>query len=245
MAVLDILNDVKKKLDEIRRNRKFKKAILDREAKTKLLVEIAQCNGQLNSCLVTFEYAMVEQVKNIKEGQAGGYDTIANEQILWDSAIGYMLVKDAMFALKTVTSYDSLTNAYKLLNRAIKQISGAKNKTLKRTVSDSGIDTYGYLNSEDIIKEKEELLDSFFEELKKTGDIEACIKNARDNNSREGTRRYDYSSSLDGSKAKARLNEFDDFLSDSEEETIDFDEKALAEQALMGEKPPVTTKEGV
>lgn len=241
MALKDMLNDCKKTFENIMRNRKYKKARLEREAQVELLHEIGKCNGKLNVCLNSFKNAIAEQSRSIIEAN-GEYDTLPQEQILWDSAIGYLLVKDAAFALKSVSSYNSLTHAYDLLNKAVRQISGTKNKTLSNTAKGSSVrdETYGYLSSDETIKNKMLILDGFFEELKTSGDIEACLEKRR-NAKQENGHSANYNSAPSSGAAKSQLDSFYDDMEDDDDVVYNVDD--LAERAIQNVKPPVTDSE--
>ncbi|MCD8159813.1 MAG: hypothetical protein LUE61_01215 [Clostridiales bacterium] len=121
-------------------------------------------------------------------------DVQINEQILWDAALGYMLVKDAIFALGTVPEYDSIAHAYELLEAATRQIAnkGSNPFRLKGKIPGKERDEYGYLTAESTLKEKEEVLDGFFDELKQTGNIEECLKNRRSSENVTAERRSQY-----------------------------------------------------
>ncbi|MCD7757452.1 MAG: hypothetical protein LUH45_04700, partial [Clostridiales bacterium] len=125
--------------------------------------------------------------------------------ILWDAALGYMLVKDAIFALGTVPEYDSIAHAYELLEAATRQITNRGSNPFRLTGWNPGKerDEYGYLSAESTLKEKEEVLDGFFDELKQTGDIEACLKNSHSPEKVTADRRSQYTGKT-SSKGKGK-----------------------------------------
>ena len=182
MAISDTLDDVKASVREIMRKHRFKKANLARQEAAELQSSLAKCRGKLELCRKDFARSIRTQSKNIAEGQRTGMETIIHEQMMWDAAIGYMLVNDAIFALKSISTYDSIAHAYEMLEAATKQMSGKKSKLdrIPHIGSAKKRDSYGYITSSAAAKEKEELLSSFFEQLKVTGDIEVCLAAARD-----------------------------------------------------------------
>lgn len=253
MNIADTINDVKKTLHDHMRKRKFKKANLDRAERSELVSEMSKCNGKLNACKNSFRAAIKEQSAFIAEGRQNGYDTIPQEQILWDAAIGYMLVDDAMFALKSIGSYDSMARAYEMLDAATKQITGKKSKLAKNRMAGQGErDPFGYINSADVVKSKMELLDGFFEILKQTGDIEACLRDAKHPSTVEAERRNHYS---DPSSApvrsqvqtsnSSRTSAFDDILNQTPDSASEIDYTGMAAQAMIDSKPPKTESEEV
>lgn len=181
MPLADKLNGVKDNLNKLKKDRRYKKANLKREEVVELQTALAKCNGQLNLCIKDFEWTIRNQAKNIQEGNRSHADVAIQEQILWDAAIGYMLVKDAMYSLKTVNSSNSISYGYEMLDVAIAQMNGKKKKlpTYGLGSSKKFRNRYGYITSDAVKDEKVEMLEGFFEELKVTGDIEACLAKAQ------------------------------------------------------------------
>lgn len=190
MAIQDSLKAAKAKLDETMRDRRFKKANLAREEKIALQTAQAMCRGKLEVCQRDFERIIREQSRYIREGQAIGADTLIQEQMLWDAAIGYMLVKDAIYALRTIGNHNSLSHAYDMMDLATKHMSGKKSGLPLKTVKDRNV--YGFVTSDAAYKAKSDLLDSFFEELKVTGKIEECLEHAQHPVQREASLRNAY-----------------------------------------------------
>lgn len=181
MSITDTLDDVKASVKELMRKHRFKKANMERKEAAELQSSLAKCRGKLELCRKDFARSVRTQSKNIAEGQRAGMETIIHEQMMWDAAIGYMLINDAIFALKSISTYDSIAHAYEMLETATKQISGKKSGlgSVAHICSTKERNSYGYITSTAAVKEKEELLNSFFEQLKVTGDIEACLAAAR------------------------------------------------------------------
>ena len=181
MSITDTLDDVKASVKELMRKHRFKKANMERKEVAELQSSLAKCRGKLEMCRKDCARSIRTQSKNIAEGQRTGMETIIHEQMMWDAAIGYMLINDAIFALKSISTYDSIAHAYEMLETATKQISGKKSglDSVVHIGSTKERNAYGYITSAAAVKEKEELLNSFFEQLKATGDIEACLAAAR------------------------------------------------------------------
>lgn len=194
MAITDTLGEVRDYLGEVKRKNRFKKANLTREKAIELQTTLAQCRGKLEICKKDLNRSINTQSRNINEGLKIGADTIIQEQIMWDAAIGYMLVRDAIYALDTINSYDSVSHAYEMLDAAMKQIAGKKSgfPGNMKIGSTKERNAYGYITSATARKEKEELLDSFFENLKREGDIEKHLAEARTPAARQAERRYAY-----------------------------------------------------
>ena len=177
----EMIGDAKTAVKNLQRKFDFKKANRDRAAAAKLQYELGVCRGKLEVCRKQFSRTILTQSNNIAQGRAAGIDTMLQEQILWDSAIGYLLVRDAIYALQSITSYDSVAHAYEMLDAAAAQISGQKSSGLSKLFSfgpKKERNAYGYITSSAAVKQKEAFLDTFFEELKETGDIEACLQAA-------------------------------------------------------------------
>ena len=195
MAIIDMIREAKSTLEDIKRKYRFKKARMAKEDAVELQVTLSKCRGKLEICKNDFNRAIKTQSRNITEGKKVGADTLIQEQILWDAAIGYMLVRDAIFALETITSYDSVSHAYEMLDAAMKQVAGKKSEFpgSMKTGSTKERNAYGYITSSNALRAKEELLDSLFEELKVSGDIEAILAKARIPGATNAELRYAYS----------------------------------------------------
>jgi hypothetical protein len=179
MALMDSLEAAKDSLNEFKRKRRFKKANKQREEAAALQSDLVKCRGKLESCRAEFARTVRTQAANIRKGQSEGMDTLLQEQILWDAAVGYLLVRDAIYSIQTLNNYDSVDHAYSMLEQATKQMMNKRNhmNTMK-LVGNKKRDEYGYITSDSSRKEKEQMLELFFEKLKRTGDIEACVNEA-------------------------------------------------------------------
>ena len=178
MAISDILEDAKDYLEQLKKKYRFKKANLRREEQAELQASLAKCRGKLELCKNDFNRTIRTQSRNIADGMRIGADTLIQEQMLWDAAVGYMLVRDAIYALSTINSFDSVSHAYEMLDAAVKQMSGKKSK-FPHFGPSKDRNAYGYITSSAAVKEKETLLESFFDRLKTSGNIEECLGMAR------------------------------------------------------------------
>lgn len=235
MGLMEKLEDAKATLEQAKRNRNFKKANAKREAAAELLYTLGQCRGKLEVSQSEFRRTIQVQSRNIQQGRKNHQDTLIQEQILWDAAIGYMLVKDAIYALKSVTSYDSVAHAYDLLDAAMRQIAGKKNGLgdFLRIKSKKDRNEYGYITSDAAVKDKEALLESFFEELKVTGDIDACMEKATYPETRQVERAKGAAERTGGNAFADALND----LPDDEEDMDSLDEATL--DRIMDINPPM------
>lgn len=177
MAILDTLDTAKTYLQEIQRNRRFQRENLNRQDAAELQAALAKCRGKMEVCKKDFERTIRSQSRNIEEGLKLGADTGLQEQMLWDATIGYMLVKDAIYALSTIASRHSVAHAYEMLDAVTRQMSGKKSSLPLKRVRERNV--YGYITSEMAIEKKSELLATFFDRLKATGDIEDCLAKAK------------------------------------------------------------------
>ena len=180
-AITNKLEDAKRALDALKRKRSFKKANDARAEAAELQAALATCRGKLEVCKKDFNRTIRTEARNISEGLSIGADTTIQEQTLWDAAIGYMMVKDAIFSLRTISTFDSVTHAYEMLGTAIDLISERQRvlPKLPKVGPKRDRNIYGYITSNSALEQKQEILDGFFEELKLTGDIEACLAAAR------------------------------------------------------------------
>ena len=246
MSVVTIVEDARKSMYEFLRKYKFKKANAERAKAAELQAELAKCRGKLEICKKDFNRAIKTQSRNIVEGKRLGADTSIQEQMLWDAAIGYMLVADAIYAMKTIATFDSISHAYELLGIAMDQIHERERllPKLPKIGKNKERNIYGYLTSDRALKEKEELLDGFFETLKMSGDIEECLSNARRPDFAKSDRREQYV--LDGANRPAVAGPADWSVLDQDTPAaapIEFDEASLNAQMDI-HVPRASTEEG-
>lgn len=239
--ISEMLKDAKDSVKQLQKNHKYKKANKERAAKAELQYNLGLCRGKLESCKNQFDRTIRTQSKNIAEGRKKGIDTLIEEQILWDAAIGYLLVRDAIYSLNSVTSYDSVAHAYDLLDAATKQITGKSGGISKLFNRNNGKtrNAYGYVTSDAAAQQKVEYLDTFFDELVQTGDIEACMKEAG-HPANVNVERRRVASSNKSSGGTGGTSEVDKYLSrldDAEEDDWDEDiEIPVAEDVLPPEQ---------
>lgn len=203
------IEEARAAINNIRRNKKFKKANKERIKDVELQNDLAVCRGKLEVCKNDFNRTIKKEARSIAEGKRIGADTTIQEMTLWDAAVGYMLVKDAIYQLKTIATFDSVNHAYDMLGAAIDQITERKYKADKipKIFSRRERNMYGYVTSSTAVKNKEEILDVIFETLKQTGDIEACLQSAGD-------------SIQQGTGEDARSNQWDEVLGSTKDVSL-------------------------
>ena len=181
MTVSYLVEESRRALEEYLRRWKFKKANAERARTAELQAAQIKCRGQLEVCKKDFSRLIRQQSATIREGTSLGMDIELNKQVLWDAAIGYMMVKDAIFALNSVNSFDGVNKAYGVMGAVLDNIIEREKKALPI----SGIririkrNAEGGITFEDAVNAKAELLTSFFDTLVETGDIEACMESAK------------------------------------------------------------------
>jgi hypothetical protein len=183
MSIYDKLEESRKQLDEMIHDRRFKKAVKAREKNAELQLALGKCRGKLQVSKTDLANIVRKQSISIREGERLGQDITIQEDMLWDAALGYLLIEDALFALKSISSSDSIAHAYDMLDAAMKQISdrGMKMKLPQslKLGKHKERNAYGYKTTEASVKAKEEILEGIWQDLKATGDIEASLKNER------------------------------------------------------------------
>lgn len=180
-VITNKIEEAKKALEELKRNRKFKKANAARAEAAELQVQLATCRGKLEVCKNDFNRTIRHEAKSIAEGVQMGADTVIQEQTMWDAAIGYMMVRDAIYSLKSISTFDSVNHAYDMLETAVDLMADRKHSSssIPKIVGRRGRNVYGYITSNTALQQKQEILDSFFEELKRSGNIEECLALSR------------------------------------------------------------------
>lgn len=181
MSLKMVIIKLQDRLELAMKNYRYKSANKDRDAKVKERMEYMDCAGKLNQSLALFKSTIYKQALHIQEGEFYGRDTKVQEDELWAAALGYMLVQEAQYHLKSVYNLDTIGYAYDLLKGVEKYLDGGRisfPKVLGVTKSKERTKA-GFIIPERVIRDKSELLGSFFEDLKQTGDIEGCLKEAR------------------------------------------------------------------
>lgn len=211
------LESVKEKLKKIQRDRKFKKANLERAKQVDLQVALADCRGDLAVCQKDFKHTIQQQSESISEGIRTGKDTLLQEDMLYSAALGYMLVEDAIYSLKSINTTNSVAHAYDLLDEATRVVTGKSSGFLRKYAKEQERNRYGFMTSQASLREKEELLESFFEELKLTGDIDECLANAKNPRETEAMRRGAYAG------GKTRKSSTDSWLDEDDDDEPEVD----------------------
>lgn len=190
MAIKDFLHAAENKMEKAAKKRQFAKANREREDQIDLMAAQAMCRGKLEVCQRDFERTIRKQSQAIREGEAIDADTSIQEQILFDAAVGYVLVREAIFSLRSINSHHSISHAYGIMDLATKQMSGKKSGLPLKSIRNRNI--YGYVTSEAAYQLKCDLVSSFYDELRQTGDIEACLSHAPRPGTREAEMRDSY-----------------------------------------------------
>lgn len=140
-------------------------------------VEINKCAGQLGVCENEFKKIIRVQCKAVRDARAEGFNESVQMQIVTESAVGYLLVREARFAVSTIRSFDSLEIANDLLESSALTIQGKRRSamdSLSKLTKKRG--SYEYIYSADAYEEKLKRVQGFIEELIRTGDIDKCIR---------------------------------------------------------------------
>lgn len=182
MAIFDLLDDAKKTVNDLKKKYKFHYLNKKREEAAGLIYDVNACQGRLGACKREFNRIIKEQSKAVREGRVNGMDVFIQQNMLHDAAVGYLLVRDAMFALNSVSSTDSIAHAYELLETATLQMQGKKPlKDLIPGVANKkgDRDKYGFLTADATLADKNAYIATFFDELIQTGDIDKCIEKSK------------------------------------------------------------------
>lgn len=177
MAIKDMKAKLEAKLENAAKKRRYDQANQDREDKVKLTAAQAKCRGELEKSKSDFEMTIRQQSKAIREGEALDVDTSIQEQMLFDAAVGYLLVREAIFSLRSINTHQSISQAYGLMDLATRQMSGKKSGLPLKSIRNRSI--FGYATSEEAYQKKCDQVSGFYEELKDTGDIAHCMELSR------------------------------------------------------------------
>ena len=225
-SITDKINDAKKALDNAMRDRRFKKERMAREKRAEYVAEVAICSGKLTACKNDLSRAIRQQSSYITEGAKQGCDTTLQEQNLKDSAIGYMLLNDAIYALRSINNSNDIEYAYRILDVAARCASGKSIKTSGMLKKLGKLKNCSDKDFEEAYNKKEELYNGIAGQLKETGDIEACLKNARPAAENEANLRSFYNNQpvVGTTASSSRVEELDRMLGDipDDDESIDF-----------------------
>ena len=87
----DYIEGMKKKLRHKYSKKLFQNAV-------DISVEINECVGKMTFCQNEFRRVIKRQSAAIKQGREEGYTTAVQESMLENAAVGYLLVKEALYA---------------------------------------------------------------------------------------------------------------------------------------------------
>lgn len=181
MSTSDILNNAKKSIQEIIKSIQFKKAVNDRERLVKIQTAHQKCCGVLERSRIEFENIIREQCNQVKIGNSLGQYTDVQEQLLYDAALGYIYIKDAMYAVTSVNNDDSMNYAYNLLDFAVQNLTRKNAHPIKSKITEFKAKRSAFKDQlqEDADAKRAELALAILPELKINGDIETCLKHVR------------------------------------------------------------------
>lgn len=180
MNMKDKIEPIKKKFEQLKRKHRFKKENDKRKQEAQLTKDLVDCAGDLGLCRSNYERSIRQQSEQIRQGMAEGYPVTVQKNLLMDAAVGYMLVCDALFVIRSVASYDSIVQAYDLLDAATRTITGEKaplfsgiGKGKKKPVREE----YDFINADETVEAKKKIVTTggFMEMLIETGNIDKCI----------------------------------------------------------------------
>lgn len=182
-AVYKIMEDTRSALRSLQRGASRMSAARKEAAKVKLLNTVNGCVGELAKCQSMLERNIFLQAADVREGMEKGFDTAPPEQILWDSAIGYMLADEAIFALGGIAGYDDLNRAYASMEAIIKRITGEESGTRSNVRKKDGFgvkrDISADIVSQERLEKHEKMLNTFFDDLIRTGNFVDLLTEAR------------------------------------------------------------------
>lgn len=199
-----ILRDTERVLEKLQKKSRHSKRKKEIDKKTKLLVTVGKCVQNLEKCKVNFKRNAYTQAAAVRDNMQKGADSVPQQRILWDSALGYLIADEAISALGTISGYDDLNSAYSMMENILERIGSddndrvpdvkkiglggviemalSDNMTATKTPKDGfGVrhDITADLTSRDRIVRHEAMVNSFFRELIKTGELEYLVDEAR------------------------------------------------------------------
>ena len=144
-------------------------------------LELMECAGELAVCENELKKIIRIQSRAVREAREEIFDESMQLKTVKEAAIGFMLIRDARFAVKTMNSRDSFQIAHDMLESAAYTIQGdsdsAKRVLTRQAKKHKG---YEHLYSDDAYKKKNDILEEILEGLIETGDIELCLKKRND-----------------------------------------------------------------
>lgn len=182
MSILSLITKCLDKVEELKKNYRYYRSRKDDEAIIKMNTARDLCAGELNAIKNDLKRSVKEASANIKLGISKSINVAPHEQILKDSAIGYILVNDAIFYIETLEREESIKNAHNTLQNAVNIMSGKKKVSSN---SRRRVTPYSIQSPEDSYEAAKALVTEYYDEIKSTGNIESCLKRARSNSSKE------------------------------------------------------------
>lgn len=184
MPKMSFLEQAREQFEKLKKEYKYNKANASREAAAKLQYERTVCRSQLEGSKKNVERVIREQSRNIRIGRAEYQDTSIQQEILHEAALSYLLLTDAIYALTTVSSYDSISYAYEVLDAAVEYMSGKPRRMRKLSElpvfrADKRNNAYAALTSKERVLEKENICEQIMATLIESGDIETCLEQIR------------------------------------------------------------------
>lgn len=187
MPEMSFLEQAQKQMEKLKKAYRYSKANASREAAAKLQYERTVCRSQLEANKKNVERVIREQSRNIRNGRAEHQDTSIQQDLVHEAALSYLLLVDAIYALTTVSSYDSIAYAYDVLDAAIEYMSGKPRRMRKVSAlpvfgANKRRSAYTALTSRERVLEKENICQQMMPALIESGNIEECLRQVQDEN---------------------------------------------------------------
>lgn len=200
------LEKAREMLAKIKKDRRYQKANNSRQAAAQLQYDLTVCRSQLEGSRTDLDRVIRVQSRNIQAGEAQGADTSIQRRLLQEAALGYLLIKDAIYALTTISSYDSISYAYEVLDAAVEQLSNKPKKMRKLSdlpafCANRRRNGYEALSSPERQTEKELLCERMMPELIRLGDIETVLQRTQQAGNTQGRPGDDFGPGGPGSLA--------------------------------------------
>jgi len=190
MSVEDVkgrIDSIKRKIERMMRDRQFRREGKFFEWKCKYSEQLLTCSGELNVCKKIFELVISETAKSVRQGLEEVRNVELQKLELKNAAIGYMIMDDATFALRSVNSYDAINMAYESLDMAERRLKGEsprKNLRIFGRHPERG-SVQSILENADIEEERLKIYSAIESELTESGNIEQALKHYREKKKKE------------------------------------------------------------
>lgn len=182
MEVNEVISKASESVRNIRKGMEKKYSRKLRQNEVDIAIDVNECIGRLGFAMDEYARVIKTQSRNIREGMENGYDTTVQERVLMSSARGYLVVRDALFALKTLRNFDSFLLAEDMLDCAALTMQGKKESLFSKLAKlRKKYPDYSAYFSVDAASRRDSMVDSFFKELVLTGDIAECVKKNKRN----------------------------------------------------------------